>query len=80
MSDFLLEQYESIARYFFLKFFGIELENIIIDDETAVFDLLEKDKEIQKLKDDMKNEYKIDFSDLDDLKLVDIFQRIELLR
>jgi hypothetical protein len=80
MSNFLFEQYQTIARYFFLKFFGIELENIVVDDETTIFDLLEKKKEIQKLKDDMKSEYKIDFSDLEDLKLIDIFQRIELLK
>jgi len=71
-----IEQYEDIAIQFFPKVIGMEYYDCFITDMSGLTDF-EEDKEYYI--DKVQKEYNIDISDIEDLILIKIFERISVL-
>jgi hypothetical protein len=83
--QYSVEMYEDIARVFFPKIFGMDYADVMITDESSVYDFdfeLTEDKVDHQTSDilnKIKSEYNLDVSDAEDLLLVKIFERIRIL-
>jgi hypothetical protein len=82
-----VDQFEDIAVAFFPAILDMEYKDVLITDESSLYDF---DSEIdpdskrvihrtQERLDRIKKVYKIDVSDIEDLFLIKIFERIRIL-
>ena len=83
--QFSVDTYEDIARVFFPKIFGMDYEDVMITDESSIYDfdfeLTENrvNHQTSDILNKIKSEYNLDVSDVEDLLLVKIFERIRIL-
>jgi hypothetical protein len=84
--QYSVETYEDIARVFFPKIFGMDYANVMITDESSIYDfdfeLLAEDQvdhQTGVILNKIKSEYNLDVSDVENLLLVKIFERIRIL-
>lgn len=80
--QFSVDTYEDIARVFFPKIFGMDYEDVMITDESSIYDFdfeLNVDHQTGDILNKIKSEYNLDVSDVEDLLLVKIFERIRIL-
>jgi hypothetical protein len=83
-----VEQFEDIAVAFFPAILDMEYEDVLITDESSLYDFdseIDFDNKVvihrtQECLDRIKKVYRIDVSDIEDLLLVKIFERIRILR
>lgn len=80
-----VDSYSHIAERFFPRIFGMAYEDVLITDESSIYDFdfeLVGDKidhKTEKVLKKIKKVYGIDVSDVKGLILVDIFRKIEKL-
>ena len=83
ISQILVDQYEDIANDFIPKIFGVD--KFLITDESSIYDFnfeivdgkIKRETEATLKK--IKEVYGIDVSDIEDLLLIKIFERIRIL-
>ena len=81
-----IESYNHIAVVFFPEILDMDYADVLLTDESSLIDFgdwigteEEFDKSIDDLVNKVEKKYNITISDLKDLKLVEIFKRIEHL-
>lgn len=87
-----IESYHDIATEFFPKILDMDYENVLLTDESSIYDFTcvfgENEEESENLTEKnedriiekIKEVYNIDISDIKNGYLVEIFRRIEILR
>jgi len=83
--QFSVEQYEDIARGFFPRILDMDYDDVLITDESSIYDFdfeLTEDRvdhQTSGILNKIKSEYNLDVSDVEDLLLVKIFERIRIM-
>jgi len=78
--QFSVEQYEDIAQGFFPRILDMDYDDVLITDESSIYDFDSGEEDATKgILRKIEDAYGIDVSDVEDLLLVKIFERIRIL-